>query len=319
MSTIAWIGLGHMGTPMAANLVAGGHVVRGVDIDPACAAAAAERGVTIAASIAEALAGADACFTSLPMPAHVRAVYDGPDGIWANADRDTLLLDTSTVDVETSRWCHDESVARGFDFVDSPISGGTAGAEAHSLTFMLGGDEDAVERARALVEPMAGSVIACGGATAGIAAKLVNNMMLFIGVMAVAEGSQLAEQLGLDPQVFWSVADVSSGGSWPQHVWYPVPGVVASAAANRNFDATFSVALAHKDCGLAVRAGDAAGMRLPAASLALSQLDELMAEGLGHKDCTLVTKLVAPDGRLRGYEPEQDTVGAGAPDARPSH
>lgn len=303
MSTIAWIGLGHMGTPMAGNLAAAGHTVRGVDLNPDAAAAAAARGVEIVDSIAAALDGADACFTSLPMPQHVRAVYGGPDGIWAHAASSTLLLDTSTVDVETSRWCHDESAARGFVFVDSPISGGTAGAEAHTLTFMLGGRPEDVARARELVEPMSGSAIACGDATAGIAAKLVNNMMLFIGVLAVAEGSQLAEQLGLDQQVFYDVANVSSGQSWPQRTWWPVPGVVPTAAANRNFDATFSVDLARKDCGLAVDAGHAAGMPLPAASLALAQFDELIAEGLGGKDCTLVTKLATPPGApLRGYD-----------------
>ena len=303
MSTIAWIGLGHMGAPMTANLVAAGHTVRGVDLNPAAAEAAASRGVTVVASIADALQGADACFTSLPMPQHVRAVYDGPEGIWANADAATLLLDTSTVDVETSRWCHDESAARGLVFVDSPVSGGTSGAEAHSLTFMLGGAPDDVERAKDFVAPMAGNIIACGGPTSGIAAKLVNNMMLFIAVMATAEGSQLAEQLGLDASVFWQVANASSGGSWPQRVWWPVPGVVPSAAANRNFDATFSVDLARKDCGLAVQAGEATGVHLPAAQLALAQLEELTARGLGHKDCTLVTLLATPDGELRGYDP----------------
>ncbi|WP_417562842.1 NAD(P)-dependent oxidoreductase [Microbacterium sp.] len=303
MSTIAWIGLGHMGTPMSANLVAAGHTVRGFDISPECIAAASSRGITTVASVAEALDGAEACFTSLPMPQHVRSVYEGNDGIWAHASTDTLLLDTSTVDVATSRWCHDESAARGFRFVDSPISGGTAGAEAHSLTFMLGGDDADVERASEYAKAMAGSVIACGGPTAGIAAKLVNNMMLFVSMMGVAEGSQLAEQLGLDPQVFWNVANVSSGQSWPQRTWYPVPGVVDSAAANRNFDATFSVDLARKDCGLAVKAGEATGMHLPAAQLALSQLEQLSAEGLGGKDCSLVTKLVTPDGTLRGYTP----------------
>ncbi len=307
MSTIAWIGLGHMGVPMTSHLVAAGHTVRGVDIDATAAAAAAERGVTVVDSIAEALAGADACFTSLPKPEHVRAVYGGADGIWAHAGRDTLLLDTSTVDVETSRWCHDESTARGFVFVDSPISGGTAGAEAHSLTFMLGGRPEDVERAREFVAPMAGSIVACGGPTAGIAAKLVNNMMLFIGVMAVAEGSQLAEHLGLDQEVFWQVANVSSGGSWPQRTWYPVPGIIErGSAADHNFDATFSVDLARKDCSLAVQAGELTRVRLPAANLALSQLDELAARGLGHKDCTLVTLFATPDGTLRGYDPTLD-------------
>lgn len=307
MAVIAWIGLGHMGVPMTANLVAAGHTVRGFDLNPAATAAAAEHGVTVAASVADALDGADACFTSLPMPAHVRAVYDGADGIWAHADARTLLLDTSTVDVETSRWCHDESAARGLAFVDSPISGGTAGAAAHTLTFMLGGDPDAVTRATELVAPMAGSVIACGGPTTGIAAKLVNNMMLFIGVMAAAEGSQLAERLGLDPHVFYEVASVSSGGSWPQRTWYPVPDVVAAgSAADHNFDATFSVDLARKDCALAVRAGEVTGVHVPAATLALSQLDELAEQGLGHKDCTLVTLFASPDGTLRGYDPATD-------------
>ena len=144
-----------------------------------------------------ALAGADACLTSLPKPEHVSAVYGGDDGIFAHAEASTVLMDTSTVDVETSRWCHSEAEARGLTFVDAPISGGTAGAEAGTLTFMLGGAPDDVARAAEIVDPMAGNVIACGEAGAGIAAKLVNNMMLFIGVMAVSEGSQLAEQLGL--------------------------------------------------------------------------------------------------------------------------
>ncbi len=226
MSTIAFIGLGHMGAPMSAHLVAAGHTVRGVDLNPAAAASAAGRGVQIVASVAAALDGADAVITSLPKPEHVRAVYGGADGILAHAAASTLLLDTSTVDVETSRWCHREAADRGLAFVDAPISGGTAGAEAHTLTFMLGGDTADVERARGIVAPMAGNVIACGEAGAGIAAKLVNNMMLFISVMAVSEGSQLAEQLGLDPQVFWDVARVSSADSWALRTWYPVPGIV---------------------------------------------------------------------------------------------
>lgn len=313
MATIAFIGLGRMGAPMAGHLVAAGHTVRGVEINPLAAEAAAARGVEVVASVAEALSGADACFTSLPKPEHVRAAYGGDDGILAHAQASTLLMDTSTVDVETSRWCHTSAAARGLTFVDAPISGGTAGAEAHSLTFMLGGEPAALERARAIVAPMAGNVIACGDAGAGIAAKLVNNMMLFINVMAVSEGSQLAEQLGLDPKIFWDVARVSSGDSWPLRTWYPVPGVLENAAANKNFDATFSIDLARKDCGLAVQAGDVTGVHLPAARLALAQLDELIAEGLGGKDCTLVAKLASPDGTLRGYDPSLDAARDGVP------
>ena len=310
MSTIAFIGLGRMGAPMATHLIAAGHTVRGVEVDPAAAALANARGITLVGSIAEALRGADAAFTSLPKPEHVRAVYGGPDGVFAHAAASTLLMDTSTVDVETSRWCHTEAEARGLTFVDAPISGGTAGAEAHSLTFMLGGRPADIERAREIVAPMAGNVIACGDAGAGIAAKLVNNMMLFVSVMAMSEGSQLAEQLGLDPKVFWEVARVSSGDSWALRTWYPVPGVLERSAANNNFDPTFSVDLARKDCGLAVQAGELTGVHLPAATLALAQLDELIAEGLGGKDCTLVAKLASPDGTLRGYDPARDAAPA---------
>ncbi len=313
MATIAFIGLGHMGEPMAGHLVAAGHTVRGVDLNPAAAAAAAARGVEIVGSVAEALAGADACLTSLPKPEHVRAVYGGDDGIFAHAPASAVLMDTSTVDVETSRWCHDAATERGLTFVDAPISGGTAGAEAHSLTFMLGGRPDDVERAREIVAPMAGNVIACGDAGAGIAAKLANNMMLFISVMAMSEGSQLAERLGLDPRVFWEVARVSSGDSWALRTWYPVPDVVERAAANNNFEPTFSVDLARKDCGLAVQVGDVTGVHLPAARLALAQLDELIAEGYGGKDCTLVAKLASPDGTLRGFDPAADAAASDAP------
>ncbi|MCR2827223.1 NAD(P)-dependent oxidoreductase [Microbacterium sp. zg.Y909] len=302
MSTIAWIGLGHMGAPMAAHLVSAGHTVRGVDPSPAAREAAAARGIQIADGLADALEGADACFTSLPGPDQVRAVYGGEGGVLAHAAPATLLLDTSTVDVGTSQWCHDEAAARGLSFVDSPISGGTAGAEAGTLSFLLGGHPDHIERARAIVDPMARTVIACGEATSGIAAKLANNMMLFISVLAISEGSQLAEHLGLDPHVFWQVVDASSGQSWAQRTWYPVPGVVPTAAANHDFDATFSVDLARKDAALAVKAGEATGVHLPAARLALSQLDQLAEEGLGGKDCTLMARFASPDGTLRGWE-----------------
>lgn len=310
MTTIAWIGLGHMGAPMTAHLIAAGHTVRGVDLNPDAAAAAAAHGVQIVASVAEAVAGADAVVTSLPKPEHVRAVFGGEDGVFAHATPAMLLLDTSTVDVETSRWCHDTAAARGLTFVDAPISGGTAGAEAGTLTFMLGGQPDAVERAAQLVAPMAGNVIRCGGDGTGIAAKLANNLMLFINVMAMSEGSQLAERLGLDPKVFWDVASVSSGSSWAVKTWYPVPGVVEGSAADRNFEPTFSVDLARKDCGLAVAAGETTGVRLPAATLALAQLQELVDEGLGGKDCTLVARFTTPDGTLRGYDPALDAAHA---------
>ena len=309
MTRYAWIGLGNMGGPMAANLVAAGHQVRGVDLNERAAAAAAESGVEVAGSIAEAVRDAEAVFTMLPKGEHVRAVFDGPDGIWAHAPQDALLCDSSTVDIETSRWCHEQSAARGFAFADTPVSGGISGAADATLCFMIGGEPAAVERATELVGPMAGKVIAAGGPTAGTAAKICNNMMLFITLMANSEGSQLAARLGLDPKVFWEIASVSSGRSWSQQTWYPVPDIIPTAAANNNFEATFRVDLAAKDVGLALAAGEQTGVRLPAAQLIASQLQELIDEGYADRDCSLVALLSTPDGVLDGFTP--DTAEAG--------
>ena len=303
MTTIAWIGLGNMGGPMSGNLAAAGHEVRGVDVVPAARAAAAERGVHVVDTIADAVAGADAVFTSLPRSEHVRQVFEGPDGVWANAPRSALLLDTSTVDVATSRYCHEASVDHGFRFVDAPVSGGIAGAAAGSLTFMLGAEEADVREATALVEPMAGHVFAVGGPTMGIAAKLANNLMLFVSLVGLAEGSQLAAELGLDAETFWKVASVSSGDSWPLRMWYPVPGVVPTSPANRNFDATFTTVLAEKDLSFALAAGEEAGLRLPGARLALDQFEQLIAEGYGGKDCSLIVKYASADGTVEGFDP----------------
>jgi 3-hydroxyisobutyrate dehydrogenase len=304
MATIAWIGLGHMGGPMSGNLVAAGHEVRGVDPDPACRTAATERGVLVVDTIAEAVAGAGAVFTSLPRGEHVREVLGGAGGVWETAPTTALLLDTSTVDVETSRWCHEESAARGFRFVDSPVSGGIAGAQAGTLTFMLGGEEAATADAAGLVEPMAGHVFVLGGPTMGIAAKLANNLMLFVSLLGLAEGSQLAAQLGLDAETFFKVASVSSGDSWPLRTWYPVPGVVPTSPANRNFDATFTTVLAQKDLSFALAAGREAGLHLPASQIALAQFEQLIDEGYGGKDCSLIVKYASADGRIAGFDPD---------------
>lgn len=304
MATIAWIGLGHMGAPMAGHLVAAGHDVRGVDVTPEARAAASARGVDVVESIGAAVDGADAVFTSLPRNEHVREVYGSDGGVWATAPSSALLLDTSTVDVETSRYCHDTSTDRGFRFVDSPISGGIAGAEAGSLTFMLGGDAEATSAAAVLVEPMAGHVFELGGPTMGIAAKLANNLMLFVSLLGVAEGAQLAASLGLDPRRFFEVASVSSGDSWPLRTWYPAPGVVPTSPANRNYDATFSAALADKDLSFALAAGTEAGLRLPAARLALAQFTRLLDEGHGARDCSLIVKYASADGRAPGFDPD---------------
>lgn len=309
MSTIAWIGLGNMGARMAANLIKAGHSVKGFDLNPAALSQAAEAGVIAVNSAAEAVTGADAVFTMLPKGAHVRSVFDGPEGIWANASRETLLIDSSTIDIDSSRFLHERSAELGFNFVDAPVSGGISGAADGTLAFMLGGSEADTARAESFIEPMARKIFVAGGPTMGIAAKIANNMMLFINVLANSEGSQLAEQLGLDPKIFWEIVSASSGQSWAQQTWYPVPGIIDSAPANRDFDPGFATELARKDVGLALEAGATAGINLPAATLAQEQLDRLIEEGLVQKDCTLIAKFVNPSGELAGWErPAANTV-----------
>ena len=305
MSTITWIGLGHMGAPMSANLVAAGHDVRGFDLSEAAMAAAREGGVQTFPSMTEALEGAEVVITMLPKGEHSRAVYLGEDGVLALAPKDALLVDSSTIDVATAEELHRAAADAGFAFVDAPVSGGISGAAAGTLTFMIGGEEQHARRAEEIVQPMAGRVVHTGAAGTGQAAKIVNNMMLFICLEACSEGSVLADRLGLDPQVFWEIASVSSGNSWALQTWYPVPGMTDSAAANHNFDATFSATLAAKDIGLALAAGEQTDVNLPAARLVAERFQELIDEGLADKDCSLIAKYAAPDGQIPGWDPEK--------------
>ena len=305
MTVISWIGLGHMGSPMSANLVGAGHTVRGFDLDERAMATARDGGVETFSSMAEALEGAEVVFTMLPKGEHSRAVYLGDQGVLALAPKDALLIDSSTIDVETALELHKAAAEKGFAFVDAPVSGGISGAAAGTLTFMIGGDKDTVARAEQVITPMAGRVVHTGGPGMGQSAKIVNNMMLFINLEACAEGSVLAERLGLDPRVFWDIASVSSGDSWALRTWYPVPDIVPSAAANNNFESTFSAVLAAKDVGLALTAGEQTGVNLPAAELAAQRFQRLIDEGYGDLDCSLIVKYAAPDGKVQGWNPDE--------------
>jgi len=296
MTTIGWIGLGHMGGPMTANLVKAGHSVRGFDLNAEALDAAVAAGVTRAASIAEAVQGADVVFTMLPKGEHAKAVYFGDDGVLAHASTTTLLVDSSTIDIESAQALHDAAAGAGFRFVDAPVSGGITGAEAGTLTFMIGGEADAVADATAFITPMAANIIPTGGATTGQAAKICNNLMLFINLAATSEGAVLADRLGLDPQVFWDIASVSSGDSWPLRTWYPIAGVVPSAAVNRDFAPTFTAELAHKDIGLAVAAAAATDTPLEIGKHVQQLFQRLMDQGQGGKDCSMIVKLA--DGTL---------------------
>ena len=296
MAVVGWIGLGNMGGPMSANMVKAGHDVRGFDLSPQALAAAQASGVHTVGSIAEAVDGAEVVFTMLPKGEHARAVYLSDEGIFAHASTDTLLVGSSTIDIESAQALHDAAAAGGFRFVDAPVSGGISGAQAGTLTFMIGGEAGAVQDAGKFIEPMAGNIIPTGGATTGQAAKICNNLMLFINLAGVSEGAVLADRLGLDKQVFWDIASVSSGNSWALRTWYPVKGVVGTAAVNNDFAPTFTAELAKKDIGLAVAAAAATGTPLEIGEHVQQMFQRVIDAGQAKKDCSISVKLV--DGTL---------------------
>ena len=296
MAVIAWIGLGNMGGSMSVNLAKAGHDVRGFDLNAEAVAAAEAGGVKPAGSIADAVDGSDVVFTMLPKGEHARAVYLGEGGVLAHADTRTLLVDSSTIDIASAQALHDAAAAAGFRFVDAPVSGGMSGAKAATLTFMIGGEAGAVAEATEYIRPMAANIIPTGGATTGQAAKICNNLMLFINLASTAEGAVLADRLGLDKQVFWDIASVSSGDSWALRTWYPVAGVVPTAASNNDFAPTFTTELANKDIGLAISAARDTGTPLEIGEHVQQLFQRLIDAGQSGIDCSAIVKLV--DGSL---------------------
>jgi 3-hydroxyisobutyrate dehydrogenase len=293
MTTIAWIGLGRMGLPMSTHLVKSGFKVVGFDVSQDARDRAAQAGLTMANSLPEAVEGADAIFTMLPDGDYVLDVYSGPSGILANAKRDALLVDSSTVAISTCRKVHELSEDGGYAMLDAPVSGGTMGAEAATLTFMVGGNERDYENSLEFLKPMARNIFHTGGPTTGQVAKICNNLILFINLASTAEGAVLAEKLGLDKNVFFDIASVSSADSWPLRNWYPIPGVVAEAASSRNFEQpTFTARLARKDVSLAVEAAKELGESLLFGEIVQGLYDRLIEDGLGDKDCSIVSKLM---------------------------
>jgi len=260
MSTVAFLGLGHMGGPMAANLVAAGHTVRGFDTVAALSAAAAEKGAQVFGSGAEAVAGADVVITSLPNGDVVKACYAE---VLPAAKEGALFIDTSTISVDDARTIHAQATDGGFAQLDAPVSGGVKGATAGTLAFMVGGEDAAVQRARPVLEPLAGKIIHCGASGTGQAAKLCNNMVLAVQQIAVGEAFVLAEKLGLSAQSLFDVITGATGNCWAVHTNCPVPGPVPTSPANNDFKPGFATALMNKDIGLAMDAVGSTGSSAP--------------------------------------------------------
>jgi 3-hydroxyisobutyrate dehydrogenase len=260
MTTIAFLGLGNMGGPMAGNLVNAGYTVRGFDPVPAAKQAAADKGVTVFDSGAAAVEQADVVITMLPNGALVKRCYDE---VLPAATKGALLIDSSTISVDDARAVNAQTAERGFAQLDAPVSGGVKGAVAGTLAFMVGGDGDALERARPVLDPMAGKVIHCGASGAGQAAKLCNNMVLAVQQIAVGEAFVLAEKLGLSAQSLFDVITGATGNCWAVHTNCPVPGPVPTSPANNGFKPGFATALMNKDLGLAMDAVGSTGSSAP--------------------------------------------------------
>lgn len=275
MAKIGFIGLGNMGGPMAANLVKGGHGVTGFDLAAASCAAAREAGVRIVGSARDAVDDADVVITMLPTGKHVLAVWQE---VLPSAREGTVFVDSSTIDVESARSTHQLAGERGITALDAPVSGGVGGAKAATLTFMVGGTVAAFEQAQSILELMGRRIVHCGGAGAGQAAKICNNMIAGISMIAVAEAFTLGEKLGLSAQALFDVASTSSGQCWSLTSYCPVPGPVPGSPANDGYKPGFATALMLKDLRLAQAAALASGATTPLGAEA-AQLYALYAAG----------------------------------------
>jgi 3-hydroxyisobutyrate dehydrogenase len=277
MAKIAFIGLGNMGTPMAGNLVKAGHEVWGFDLVAENMGRAASRGVTGRRSTADAAKDADIIITMLPAGKHVLAVWDE---LLAAAKPGSLIIDSSTIDVASARTAHERAAKARMLSLDAPVSGGVGGAEAATLTFMSGGTKDAFEKARPVLEKIGKKVVHCGEAGAGQAAKICNNMILGVSMIAVSEAFVLAEKLGLSAQALFDVASTSSGQCWALTTYCPVPGPIPTSPANNGYKPGFAAALMLKDLSLAQEAARGAGAATPMGAEA-AQLYQLFV-GAGH-------------------------------------
>jgi 3-hydroxyisobutyrate dehydrogenase len=294
MARIGFIGLGNMGAPMAANLVKAGHTVIGYDLNPAALSALGAAGGQTATSAAEAARGAEVVITMLPAGEHVREVWLHQGGlIEAVKDSGPLLIDCSTIDVDSARVVTAAAEAAGLAMLDAPVSGGTAGAANATLTFMVGGAEAAFARGLPILQGMGKNIFHAGGPGAGQAVKICNNMMLAINMVGVAEGFLLAQKLGLDWGKLHEICSTATSNSWALSSYCPAPGPVPAAPSNRDYAPGFMAALMLKDVKLSQAAAEATGSPTPLAAHALSFYQAVVDAGDGAKDFSVVFRWLA--------------------------
>ncbi|MEM7196102.1 MAG: 3-hydroxyisobutyrate dehydrogenase [Pseudomonadota bacterium] len=293
MNTVAIIGTGNMGAPMALNLANAGINVRAYDIDEAKLDPLTPHGVIAASDHQDALDTANMCITMLPTHVEVLDVFEhfiqpsGGNMIW---------IDSSTIDLNVAVELHDSASAVGIKMLDAPVSGGTNGARTGTLSFMVGGSEDVLSASMTVLKAMGSKIVHCGDGGMGQAAKMCNNLMLGIQMVSVAEGFRLAQQVGLRESVLFDVASASSGNCFALQTFCPVEGLVPHAPSTRGFQPGFSAALMHKDMNLALNAATAAGLELPLAPEAASLYAKMIANGDDEKDFSAVIELMPQTG-----------------------
>jgi 3-hydroxyisobutyrate dehydrogenase len=291
MSRIAFIGLGNMGAPMALNLVRAGHELIVFDLVPAVVRTLTDAGAKAAASAAQAVPGADFVITMLPASKHVEGLYLGDGGLLASIDKQSLVIDCSTIAPDSARKVAEAARAQGLAMIDAPVSGGTGGAAAGTLTFIMGGEASALDRARPVLEKMGKNIFHAGPSGAGQVAKICNNMLLGILMAGTAEALALGVASGLDPQVLSDIIAKSSGRNWATELYNPWPGVMPNAPASKGYAGGFGTDLMLKDLGLAAETAMSARSSTPLGELARNLFALHSQSGHGKLDFSSILKL----------------------------
>jgi 3-hydroxyisobutyrate dehydrogenase len=300
MARIGFIGLGNMGSPMAANLLKAGHRVVGFDLNESALQTLVSAGGEAVSSAAEAARGADVVLTMLPSGQHVRDVYLHQGGLIeaiGSAGENPLLIDCSTIDVDSARTVEAAASKHGLEMLDAPVSGGTTGAAAATLTFMVGGSASGFARGMPILQAMGRNIVHAGGPGAGQAAKICNNLMLAINMIGVSEAFILARRLGLDWDKLFAITSTSSGQSWALTSYCPAPGCVPAAPSNRDYAPGFAIALMVKDVGLSQEAAEATDTPTPLGAHALALYRQAMAAGTETKDFSVIFRWLEALGR----------------------
>ncbi len=292
MRRIGFVGLGHMGLPMAINLVKAGHQVTGFDLQPSCNEQFKKAGGLVANTLKELASSQEVLITMLQTGQQVLEVCDGTEGLFQNASTGALYIDCSTIDVNSSRQVHQLAQKNHLLVVDAPVSGGVAGATSGTLTFMVGGDEEAYTKAQAILAVMGQKIIHTGGAGSGEAAKICNNMILGISMIAVSEAFILAEQLGLSPAKLFEVVTNASGQCWAISKYAPVPGLLDNVPANNEYQPGFAAAMMLKDLNLSQNVAQSVGVKTALGAQSAALYQEFINQGQGDLDFSAIIKLI---------------------------